>query len=68
MTVENTLNLRESVNFESLIVVSQYFHVTRAKMLFKRRGITEISSVSPKYYEGRDMYSLIREFFAYYLN
>jgi vancomycin permeability regulator SanA len=66
-TVENTLKLKDSLNFKSLIVVSQYFHLTRTKMLFKRRHFNEVSSVSPKYFEIRDIYSLTREFFAYYL-
>lgn len=65
-TVENTIQLMESLKFKSLIVVSQYFHLTRTKMLFKNRGLTNISSVSPSYFEGRDIYSLVREFVAYY--
>lgn len=65
-TVVNTLKLKDSLNFKSLIVVSQYFHVTRTKMLFRKKQFYKISSVSPKYFEIRDIYSLTREFFAYY--
>ena len=65
-TVENTLRLKDSLNFQSLIVVSQYFHLTRTKMLFRKRHFDNVSSVSPKYFELRDIYSLPREFFAYY--
>lgn len=66
-TVDNTLKLTYSLHFKSLIVVSQYFHVTRTKMLFRKRGFDEVSSASPHYFEFRDLYSLTREFFAYYL-
>jgi vancomycin permeability regulator SanA len=66
-TVDNTLKLKDSLKFTSLIVVSQYFHLTRTKMLFRKRHFNEVSSVSPKYFEIRDLYSLTREFFAYYL-
>lgn len=65
-TVDNTIKLKDSLKFESIIVVSQYFHVTRTKMLFKKRGFQNVSSVSPNYFEYKDLYSLIREFGAYY--
>ena len=66
-TVDNTIRLKDSLNFESLIAVSQYFHLTRTKMLFRKQGIINVSSASPKYFELRDFYSLFREFVAYYL-
>jgi vancomycin permeability regulator SanA len=65
-SVENTLSVRKQIPFESLIIVSQYFHVTRTKKLFRDRGFENTSSVSPYYFEWRDLYSLIREFPAYY--
>ena len=65
-TVDNTLKLKDSLNFKSLIVVSQYFHATRTKMLFRKRHFDNVSSVSPTYFELRDIYSLVREFGAYY--
>ncbi|MDV7699216.1 YdcF family protein [Chryseobacterium soli] len=65
-TVDNTIKLKEKYPFNSAIVVSQYFHVTRTKKLFKDKGFTNISSVSPHYFEWRDLYSILREFPAYY--
>ncbi|WP_294288720.1 YdcF family protein [uncultured Chryseobacterium sp.] len=65
-TVENTLELRPELQFNSIIVVSQYFHVTRTKKLFREKGFQEVSSVSPDYFEWRDLYALLREFPAYY--
>jgi|ERR1043165_1085221 vancomycin permeability regulator SanA len=65
-TVENTLRLKDSLKFNSIIVVSQYFHLTRTKMLFRKRGFTNVTSVGPRYFEIRDFYSLVREFAAYY--
>ncbi|WP_148229677.1 MULTISPECIES: YdcF family protein [Cellulophaga] len=66
-TVHNTIKLKDSLNFESIIVVSQYFHLTRTKMLFRKQGLKNISSASPEYFEFRDFYSLFREFVAYYV-
>jgi vancomycin permeability regulator SanA len=66
-TVTNTLRLKDSLNYKNLIIVSQYFHLTRTKMLFRQQHFTAVSSMSPYYFEIRDIYSLLREFIAYYL-
>lgn len=65
-TVTNVIRMKDSLHYDSLITVSQYFHQTRIKMLFNKEGLENISSVSPDYFEYRDLYSLFREFFAYY--
>ncbi|RYY18678.1 MAG: YdcF family protein [Cytophagaceae bacterium] len=61
-TVRNTLRL----HFRSMLVVSQFYHLTRTKMLFRQAGCTAVSGASPWYFEVRDAYSLLREFGAYY--
>lgn len=66
LTVENVLEIQRKHPFKSIIVVSQYFHVTRTKKLFKDKGFEEVSSVSPGYFEWWDLYSILREFPAYY--
>ena len=65
-TVANTLRLRDILHYRSLLIVSQYYHLTRTKMLFRKQHFTAVSSASPHYFEARDIYSLVREFFAYY--
>ncbi|MGL4631865.1 MAG: YdcF family protein [Leadbetterella sp.] len=65
-SVNNTLKLKDSLQLKSVIVVSQYFHLTRSKMLFEVRGFENVSSASPWYFEIRDFYSILREFGAYY--
>jgi vancomycin permeability regulator SanA len=65
-TVKNTLKLKDSIGFKSIIVVSQYFHLARTKMLFRKDNFKNVSSASPWYFEARDIYSLAREFVAYY--
>ncbi|MCJ8154753.1 YdcF family protein [Chryseobacterium sp. SSA4.19] len=66
LTVENVLEIQKRHPFKSLIVVSRYFHVTRTKKLFKDKGLKDVESVSPVYFEWRDLYSILREFPAYY--
>ncbi len=65
LTVKNTLALKKKLGFKRVLVVSQYFHITRTKMLFKKQGI-EVSGVSPFYFELRDVFALPREFLAFY--
>lgn len=65
-TVENSIIIMDSLHYNSAICVSQYFHQTRTKMLFRKKGFQNIESASPNYFEWRDFYSIFREFFAYY--
>ncbi len=65
-SVENAMKIKDSLNFRDIIVVSQYFHLTRTKMLFRKNDFDNVSSVSPKYFELRDIYSMFREFLAFY--
>ncbi|MDJ0366590.1 YdcF family protein [Hymenobacter sp. H14-R3] len=65
-TVRNTARLRAQLPIRSVLVVSQFYHISRIKMLFRQAGFTEVSGVSPIYFELRDIYSLLREFAAYY--
>jgi uncharacterized SAM-binding protein YcdF (DUF218 family) len=54
-TVENVAHLRDSLHFARVLVVSQYY-----------RGFRRVGGVSPAYFELRDLYSLGREFAAFY--
>ena len=65
-TVTNTLSKQDSLRYDSLIIVSQYYHITRTKALFKKAGFKNVSGVSPSFFEIRDIYSLLREFIAFY--
>jgi vancomycin permeability regulator SanA len=67
-TVKNTLELNKKYHFVDIIVVSQYFHVTRTKMLFRKSGFKNVSSCCPKYFEWRDFYSIAREFLSFYID
>ncbi|PKP02974.1 MAG: YdcF family protein [Bacteroidetes bacterium HGW-Bacteroidetes-6] len=51
---------------ESVIVVSQYFHISRAKLALRKVGVKNVYGVHAPIFEWRDLFSLGREFFAYY--
>jgi vancomycin permeability regulator SanA len=65
-TVVNALHVMDSMQLKSAITVSQYFHQTRIKALFRKYGFKAIESSSPTYFELRDVYAIPREMVAYY--
>jgi vancomycin permeability regulator SanA len=50
----------------SVIVVTQYFHLTRTKLAHRKAGIERVYGSSPLFFEWRDPYSIFREFFGFY--
>ncbi|URN93760.1 MAG: YdcF family protein [Candidatus Pristimantibacillus lignocellulolyticus] len=66
MTAQNTSKIMDELKFESVMVISQYFHVSRTKLAFSKMDIKEVYSAHAKIFEIRDIYSIIREFSAYY--
>ncbi len=66
-TVINTIKIADSLKYNRVISVSQFYHQTRIKKLFRDHYFKNIESSSPLYFEMRDFYSVFREFFAYYL-
>ena len=66
MTAENTKLIKEELEIESVTVISQYHHITRTKMAFKKVGFEKVYSAHAEIIELRDVYSLVREFAAFY--
>ena len=63
-TASNFANQFPDAN--SVVLVSQFYHISRAKLAFKKAGVEQVNGVHCKYHESRDFYSLFREFFGYY--
>nr|WP_306812933.1 YdcF family protein [Paenibacillus soyae] len=66
MTAQNASKIMNDLKLDSVMVVTQYFHVSRTKLAFKKLGIQEVYSAHAAFFEPRDIYSMIREFPAYY--
>jgi len=66
MTAVNLKKIMMKKSFGSVIIVSQYYHLSRCKLAFGNAGIDNPGSAHPDFFELRDAYSLIREFFGYY--
>jgi uncharacterized SAM-binding protein YcdF (DUF218 family) len=49
----------------SVFVVSQYFHLPRARLALERFGISPVYSAHAHFFEWRDLYSSPRELAGY---
>ena len=56
----------EELDLESVMVISQYFHITRTKLAFEKVGFENVASAHADIFDERDLYSTLREFPAYY--
>lgn len=65
-TARNAARIMDEAGWESAMVISQYFHISRTKLAFKRMDIGPLYGAHADYYELRDVYSILREFPAYY--
>jgi vancomycin permeability regulator SanA len=55
-----------NVNTKSITVISQYYHISRAKLACRNKGFDKVYGGHANYFEWRDLYSIVREFFGYY--
>ena len=63
-TARNAARLMEAHGWEGAIVVTQYWHILRARLACRQAGIAPLSSAWPRYFELRDLYSIAREMAA----
>ena len=67
-TARSALNAAKVVTgrkLESVMVVTQYFHVPRSKLAVVKAGVPTVHGVHARYFELRDFYSIAREVPAY---
>ncbi|MUT68371.1 YdcF family protein [Paenibacillus sp. NEAU-GSW1] len=66
MTAKNTGKIMEELELDSVMIITQYFHVSRTKLAFRKMDIKEVYAAHAKFFEVRDIYSILREFPAFY--
>lgn len=64
-SARNTRAICSERQFKSVMIVTQYFHVVRAKLALQKFGITDTRSAHARIFEWRDLYSTIREAMGY---
>lgn len=47
--------------YVSAVAITQYFHVPRTMLALKRHGVRNVGGASPRFFEARDLYSILRE-------
>lgn len=65
LTAQNSKEIMLHNNFDTAMVISQYFHITRTKLAFKKLGLS-VYSAHARIFEIRDIYSYAREFAGFY--
>ncbi|WP_128331204.1 YdcF family protein [Apibacter sp. HY039] len=65
--VENSLKIMEDNNFKKLIIISQYYHISRIKLMYYKKRFYNFGSASSHYY-NKEYHpgTLLREFIGYY--
>ncbi|MFD2117883.1 YdcF family protein [Paenibacillus yanchengensis] len=66
MTAQNTSEIMKNLDLDSVMIITQYFHISRTELAFRKIGLKDVYSAHAKIFEFRDIYSIIREFPAYY--
>ncbi|WP_175887750.1 YdcF family protein [Burkholderia contaminans] len=66
-TAQHTLAYLQAHHVSRVLIVSQYYHLARARLAFERVGIAraDISAAYPRRFQLRDVYSSWREVPAY---
>lgn len=64
LTARHTADLMKQQRLTSVMVVTQWFHVTRTRMALKGFRVNPVYAAHPDYFELRDVYSLVREVFG----
>ena len=64
-SARNAARIARQRRMRSVFVVSQYFHLPRARLALRRCGFETIHSAHARFFELRDLYSSPRELVAY---
>ena len=65
-TAKNFIDWNQDQHYSSVVVVSQFFHITRTKYIFKKLGYQHVYSTSSDSYRINDLVGLLREVPAFY--
>ena len=66
LTAKNAAQIMKQNNWQSAMIISQYFHISRTRLAFVHYGVNPIYSAHADYFEMRDFYSLFREVIGYF--
>jgi vancomycin permeability regulator SanA len=61
LTARNLATLAKANHWNSVFVISQYFHIPRTRLALEKFGVAPIYSAHADFFELRDLYSIPRE-------
>jgi uncharacterized SAM-binding protein YcdF (DUF218 family) len=64
-TAEDTAALINQRGWKRIMVISQYFHLPRCKLAFRKAGIKHVLVSYPRFFSWRDLWAITRELVAY---
>ncbi len=65
--VENSLAIMKKNNFKKLIIISQYYHISRIKLMYYKKGFYNLGSSSSHHFNKKYHPAILfREFVGYY--
>lgn len=68
-TFESAKNIQKIVqekNLTSVLVVSNYYHISRTVFIFEKNTVPKVYSAHANFFELRDLYSIPREVIGFY--
>lgn len=66
LTAKNFLTLNRLAHYQSAVVVTSYYHITRTKYIVRELGFRAVGGAYSRYMTVHDWYGLAREFPAFY--
>jgi vancomycin permeability regulator SanA len=67
LTAQHAARLMDERGMRSALVISQYFHLSRARLALNRCGVTPVYTAHAPYFGLRDLYSIPREVIGFYV-
>lgn len=64
-TAKNVSAIAKGHHWSSVLVISQYFHIPRCRLVLSRAGIESVYAAHAHFFELRDIYSIFREVIGY---
>ncbi len=65
MTARNTSRILSAKRLQSVLVISQYFHMSRCRLALSKFGVASIYTSHAPFWSVRDFYSVPREVIGY---
>lgn len=65
LSAANTAAIMKERGMNSVLVVSQYFHIPRSRLALQKFGVKKVQAGHPSFFEWRDFYSVAREVVGY---